>query len=191
MSKYITNTNTNTNNDIFNIIKGILNKDATDSRSIIADLLTAIDILADKLIEAQQSQQEKTVQPTVTYRQHPKTNLDKSHPAHSFLNQMKFVHARWIQSSADTKIGKTAIHPHGGYTFAVRDNLDGTLTFACSRCSDEEVFCKMTGRDIAMDRLSSPKYAKTIKSTFNAFRDDVSLALDFLSMTDQKRNKHK
>jgi len=87
----------------------------------------------------------------------------------SDLARMKFLHARWADVNEPDP--KKRLRPKGGYTIAVYDNMDGTLVYAISRCSDNDLFCKKTGRDVAMSRLGN---GYTVKCSFNDFRKTIS-----------------
>jgi len=78
-------------------------------------------------------------------------------------NEIKFIHGRWY----DTRVGEgnSGLVPTGGYTIAYRDNGNGTYTFGGTRCSEDDVFCKQTGRDVAAVRLNTARFSNGTKQS--------------------------
>lgn len=95
------------------------------------------------------------------------------------LTNLKFIHVRYVEQ-VETEDGNTIdrLYARGGYTIAVRDNLDGTLTYAVARCSVKDVYCKMTGRDLAISRLAHAFNPVTVLGSFKEFRARAIRAFD-------------
>lgn len=67
------------------------------------------------------------------------------------MNEVQYLHLR-----NRTLTGKAA---RGGITFAyLVDTTDRTIKFAFAECSDKDIFCKKTGRDLATQRLVDKQF---------------------------------
>lgn len=74
------------------------------------------------------------------------------------MTQLAFLHIRAYDDNG-------AIAPTGGLTTAIQA-VDGNLVYAVARCSDADVFCKKTGRDIAAGRLAAYLAGKPVQMVY-------------------------
>jgi hypothetical protein len=74
------------------------------------------------------------------------------------MTQLAFLHIRVYDLNG-------GIAPTGGLTTAIQA-VDGNLVYAVARCSDADVFCKKTGRDIATGRLAAYLAGKQVQMVY-------------------------
>ena len=74
------------------------------------------------------------------------------------MTQLAFLHIRAHDDHHH-------IAPTGGLTTAIQA-VNGNLVYAVARCSNADVFCKKTGRDIATGRLAAYLAGKPVQMVY-------------------------
>lgn len=77
-------------------------------------------------------------------------------------NEVNYRHIRFMDDFGN-------ISNMGGVTVAYVQTDENTITFATAVCSIKDNFCKRTGRKIARQRLTAPKYAGVMNCTWEEF----------------------